>query len=77
MLLLLICMSVVAKRFPDDIEQLPLADGLKQLLFACKVEISNLSVEDLALLLGIDNYVAKLILDATRIKTYNSKELFI
>ena len=68
---------VVLTEPSSDIRDLVLADGLKELLSACKVDVLSLSVPDLALLLGVDHYVAKLIQDATKVLTYRTEELVI
>ncbi len=51
----------------DLINQLDIADGLKELLLSRSFtpkSLLNASVSDLAKILGIDQYVAKLITDA-------------
>ena len=51
----------------DLINQLEIADGLKELLLSSSFtpkSLLNASVSDLAKILGIDEYVAKLIRDA-------------
>ncbi|MGA9154959.1 MAG: hypothetical protein WBZ36_30615 [Candidatus Nitrosopolaris sp.] len=51
----------------DFINQLDIADGLKELLLSSSFtlkSLQNASVSDLAKTLGIDEYVAKLVSDA-------------
>ena len=51
----------------DFINQLDIADGLKELLISCGFTLKSLlntSAPDFAKILGIDQYVAKLISDA-------------
>jgi hypothetical protein len=67
----------MTKPSSGDLQDLVLADGLKELLSACKIEVLSLSIPDLALLLGVDHYVAKLIQDAAKVRSYQTKELVI
>jgi hypothetical protein len=58
--------------FPHpDIYHLDIADGLKQLLFEKKYDLNSLLQSDAASVarkLGIEEYVAKMIIDATKRK---------
>jgi len=59
----------------DLINQLDIADGLKRLLIISDFTIESLlntSVSDFAKILGIDEYVAKLLVDAINKATKNS-----
>jgi hypothetical protein len=52
----------------SDIVELPIADGLKELLtdYALRRRILSLQSCDLASVLGIDDYIAKIIFNAAR-----------
>jgi hypothetical protein len=53
----------------DLVSQLEIADGLKELLISKNITITMLldtPVSELAKILGIDNYIAKLIHDAAK-----------
>ena len=59
----------------DLINQLDIADGLKRLLMISDFTIESLlntSASDFAKILGIDEYVAKLLVDAINKATKNS-----
>ena len=59
----------------DLINQLDIADGLKRLLIISDFTIESLlntSASDFAKILGIDEYVAKLLVDAINKATKNS-----
>jgi hypothetical protein len=54
---------------PPDISQLDIADGLKQLLYEKKCDLNFVLQSDAVLLageLGIEEYVAKIIIDAAK-----------
>ncbi|HEY7110784.1 MAG TPA: hypothetical protein VH415_15265 [Nitrososphaeraceae archaeon] len=67
----------MTKPSSSDIQDIVLADGLKELLSACKIDVLSLSIPDLALLLAVDHYVAKLIQDAVKVRSYQTEELVI
>jgi hypothetical protein len=67
----------MTKPSSSDIQDIALADGLKELLSACKIDVLSLSIPDLALLLAVDHYVAKLIQDAVKVRSYQTEELII
>jgi hypothetical protein len=55
-----------------EIYQLDIADGLKELLYKNKYDLNSLLQSDAASVaekLGIDEYVAKIIIDAAKSKT--------
>ncbi|MGC2680996.1 MAG: hypothetical protein WA323_03945 [Candidatus Nitrosopolaris sp.] len=62
----------------DLINQLDIADGLKELLLSSSFTLKSLlnaSVSDLAKTLGIDEYVAKLVSDAVNKAIKRSRSL--
>ncbi|HEY7108568.1 MAG TPA: hypothetical protein VH415_03990 [Nitrososphaeraceae archaeon] len=62
-------MATILKRAGDDVMDLAIADGLKDLLSKyalTKHDVLSFSVGELASLLEIDEYVAKLIVIAAR-----------
>ena len=73
MVSLLSSMSVVSRRYDDgaqeDILNMPIADGLKEVLVNCgftRHQILTYTAEELATMLDIDKYVASIILKAAK-----------
>jgi hypothetical protein len=65
---------------PNDIKELVIADGLKELLieYGFTVErLRRLSTSDLACILRIDGYVAKIILNAAKEQVEETNETMI
>jgi hypothetical protein len=62
----------------DLINQLDIADGLKELLLSSSFtpkSLLNTSISDLAKILGIDEYVAKIVSDAVKMAIKRSRSV--
>src|SRR5215813_4604042 len=62
-------------RYLDAVDQLDIAEGLKELLLTYAVEqLESMSANDLAEILGIDKYIASIIIHSVNIRPTNKDE---